>query len=152
MENQRFQRLLLRWAWTQPVAVKARCLGSLSLRCLMWGTHPSLPREKLQVCDSLMIMDYGTVSPPLLTTAVWLFLVCRCKAPAQLVSRVVVFCWCFFVFFFEEIVPHAAVDPVCPWEEVNSRLFLCRHLGLPPLSLMFALTLALVSIFPCREG
>lgn len=64
MENRRFQRLPLRWAWTQPVVVKARCLGSLSLRCLMWGTHPSLPREKLWVCDSLVIMDYGTVSQP----------------------------------------------------------------------------------------
>lgn len=27
------------------------------------------------------------------------------------------------VFSSEEMVPHAAVDPVCPWEEVNSGSF-----------------------------
>lgn len=58
-----------------PLVVKARCLGSLSLRCLMWGTHPSLPREKLLVWGSLMIVDYGTVSafPNHLSVAFFLF-------------------------------------------------------------------------------
>lgn len=75
------------------------------LRCPVWGAHPSLLREKLQVLSFLPVEDYHAEGGG----GVYGDIVCQPLQPASMW-----FSSASLWGFLREIFPSVAADPLCP--------------------------------------
>lgn len=134
--------IALWFSWTQaPLVFKSRHCGDSShwcrsqeLRCLMWGTNPSLLMKKLHILKSLSIVGchakdgvFGkTMSLHLLPISMWLLyplLWKRCSTSFQVLPRGNCFtCSCRFVVSVRGY---------------EFRISLCYHFEPPPLNTVF---------------
>ena len=98
----------------------------LWLWCLMWGVNPLLLREKLRICEILLIVGHhavgGVLSRPfLLPISVWPFYPLLCRN-----------CSASFQTFFRENVSTSSWASGVSVGGGEFRIFLHHHVELPP--------------------
>lgn len=88
--------------------------------CTMWGSNPSLLKEKFWVLCPLRTAGHCTGHEAYGKT------VSRFLLPTYWDIDFISIIWCigitrpvFRLFFLEDVIPYAAVDSVCSWEEVS---------------------------------